>query len=1156
VNSTTLNITYNLTETNVNTTYINVSYSNGTLVNSTSSSSSGIVSVSLTVPGDGNYNISLTTYDKVSRSNSTTINNVTVDTISPVLNATYPVSNSYLNSSVLTINFTVTETNLNNTNVSVLNSTGGIVNSTLNTSTGAISVNLTVLADGVYNVTLLTRDLGARTASATISNLTVDTTSPVITGVALNRSIMQNNTPVLVSVNYTESNFKNATAQGTLMTCSNGSCSVTINLTSGTSPLNVTVCDYANHCTTNNAVTFIIDNTVPAVNTATLSDYYVSTGQSVVVTVNATDANGVASVTANGVALTQQGGGAIWNGTINLTGSTGPANATVVATDNASNTNTTYIAYTMDNVAPVITVNSPTNGSTVSDVSGNLTLNYTVVEAQIISSNVSIDGGVFTNSTTSNGTTLFNFTGIAAGTHTIVINAYDNASLSSTSTTTFVMSRPVNATAALATMQTSVGNATLTNITLSDVATNTNQSGNQTLNVSQPLKLEMGINASTTGANVTVTIPAFTGTDANWNATTFNITTNLTGNVALNTSAHTGSSIIALVSFVNMSNFLSNTAYTNGTTVVFQYALTSGIDVLYLADDVGNVVYKLGTCPGSVPPATVSSATMCYLNTSTTVTAYIPHLSGAALSNDTLAPTVNITSPATNLSTVANSYLTFSFDAWEANPNATRFCWYNLTNASNAQIRTANLTTASFTQVGTKYNFSTLFSALPNLAYNITVNCTDQNGNSSQVRYVFTIADTTAPAVTAISATTSGSTVTLSVTTDEAAECRFATTDIAWSSMLNMTTTNSTTHSNAIAYNADASGTYYVRCNDTAGNAMTSSNSTLFSVTVGGGSSCSPSWSCTEWTTCSASSNQVRTCTDANSCGTTVSKPSESQYCIYNAPATCTGTCGLGYYQQPYPGCACVLLACSNTCPTGQTRNVYPDCTCVSPPTNVTPPGDVTVVATRGGAIIRIPSIAAERRSSVSISAVITGATGILDISIVPRRDLAGLKIEFAKLDAKPSSVPNPPNTAYRYYEIKAENVTESDLENATITFQISKTFIGTKYNASSVAMMRHTSAGWATLDTRLISQTTSDYIFEATTPGFSYFAITVAEMGAPPIVITPQGNVTNETGTTVPPIEIGTIAIWVIGIVVAAGIIAFAYQKVNSQKKWKPKSK
>jgi len=1156
VNSTTLNITYNMTETNVNFTNINVSYSNGTLVNSTNSSSSGVVSISIVVPADGNYNISLTTYDKVSRSNSTTINNVTVDTISPVVNATYPVSNSYLNSTVLTINFTVTETNLNNTNISVLNSTGGLVNTTLNTSAGNISVSLTVPVDGVYNITLLTLDLGGRSVSATISNLTVDTTAPVITGVALNRSIVQNNTAVLVSVNYTELNLKNATAQGTLMSCSNGTCSLVVNLTSGTSPMNISVCDQANHCTINDTVTFIIDNTVPAVNTATLSDTYVSTGQSVMVTVNATDANGVASVTANGINLTQQGGGAIWNGTINLTGSTGPANATVVATDNAGNTNTTYLAYTRDNVAPVITVNSPANGSTVSDASGNLTLNYTVTEAQIISSNVSIDGGVFANSTTSNGTTLFNFTGIAAGTHTIVITAYDNASLSSTSTTTFVMSAPINATAKLENMQTSVGTATLLNVSLLDATNNSiDYSNNGSIVVTNlSLSLQMNVNVSAT-ENVTVTIPSFNGSSANWNATNFDIETNASSAIGANTTLNTGANVTALVVFTNMSNFLANTAYINGTIIVFQQPLNN-LTVLYIADDTGSAVYKLSNC--STVPTTVTLSNMCYVNTSSNVTVYVPHLSGAALANDTSAPTVNISSPANNTA-VTNSYLTFSFDAWEANPNATAFCWYNLTNSSG-QVSYASLATTAFTQAGTKYSYSVVLSGLVNNTYNMTVNCTDLNNQSKQVRHNFTIADTTAPSVTAISATTSGSTVTLSVTTSEAAQCRYATTDVAWGVMLNMTTTNSTTHSNAITYSASASGTYYVRCNDTAGNAMNTSNSTAFSVTVGSGTSCTESWTCTaQWSTCSPSGTKTRTCTDANSCGTTVNKPLEVNYCIYEAPATCLGTCGLGFYQQSYPGCACVALTCTNNCSAGQTRSAYPDCGCVSPVTNVTGPGAITATPKRDGVVIDIPGMAEGRSTSLGsyLTTAIMDATGIVDMVLTPNKDLTGVKVDIVKLTAKPATIAAPQGIfVYNYLEIKATNMTSDDLVNATVVFKIPKSFIGTKYNASSTVLMRLVGSEWTILETKIASQTTSDYIFESKTPGFSYFAIAIAEMGAPPIVITPQGNMTNETGTTVPPIEASTIAIWIVSIVVAAGIIAFAYQKVQSQKKWKPRSK
>ncbi|MFH1430804.1 MAG: hypothetical protein ABIG71_04815 [Candidatus Uhrbacteria bacterium] len=42
---------------------------------------------------------------------------------------------------------------------------------------------------------------------------------------------------------------------------------------------------------------------------------------------------------------------------------------------------------------------------------------------------------------------------------------------------------------------------------------------------------------------------------------------------------------------------------------------------------------------------------------------------------------------------------------------------------------------------------------------------------------------------------------------------------------------------------------------------------------------CVPNWGCTAWSACNGPDNQTRTCTDANGCGTTSGKPSESQVC-------------------------------------------------------------------------------------------------------------------------------------------------------------------------------------------------------------------------------------------------------------------------------------
>jgi hypothetical protein len=43
--------------------------------------------------------------------------------------------------------------------------------------------------------------------------------------------------------------------------------------------------------------------------------------------------------------------------------------------------------------------------------------------------------------------------------------------------------------------------------------------------------------------------------------------------------------------------------------------------------------------------------------------------------------------------------------------------------------------------------------------------------------------------------------------------------------------------------------------------------------------SCAPNWQCSDWSVCSSSGSQTRTCSDSNSCGTTSGKPSLSQAC-------------------------------------------------------------------------------------------------------------------------------------------------------------------------------------------------------------------------------------------------------------------------------------
>jgi len=63
---------------------------------------------------------------------------------------------------------------------------------------------------------------------------------------------------------------------------------------------------------------------------------------------------------------------------------------------------------------------------------------------------------------------------------------------------------------------------------------------------------------------------------------------------------------------------------------------------------------------------------------------------------------------------------------------------------------------------------------------------------------------------------------------------------------------------------------------------------------------CIENWSCTDWSAC-INNQQTRTCMDANACGTTVSKPVESQNCISTAAVS-------GVASWVYPSIAIVII--------------------------------------------------------------------------------------------------------------------------------------------------------------------------------------------------------------------------------------------------------
>ncbi|MBI5224594.1 hypothetical protein HY989_01875 [Candidatus Micrarchaeota archaeon] len=265
---------------------------------------------------------------------------------------------------------------------------------------------------------------------------------------------------------------------------------------------------------------------------------------------------------------------------------------------------------------------------------------------------------------------------------------------------------------------------------------------------------------------------------------------------------------------------------------------------------------------------------------------------------DTSAPSIGNGQPAGTLGYTATQTL------MNVTTNENANCKYSLV---------ANQTYASMTNLFASTG-ATLHSVLitglsAGQSYSYFVRCIDfastPNANNADFIINFQVAQTPAPDSTPplrsngqpTGILPSGtSSTTISLATDENATCKFGTVSgTAYNLILNnFTATGGMAHSATVGnLSTNATYNYFVRCQDM----MNNQNPDDFSISFGIGSTCVESWACSAWSACSSSGSQTRSCADANSCGTTASKPAESQGCT--PPPTNTGGSAGSPYNPP-----------------------------------------------------------------------------------------------------------------------------------------------------------------------------------------------------------------------------------------------------------------
>jgi len=140
---------------------------------------------------------------------------------------------------------------------------------------------------------------------------------------------------------------------------------------------------------------------------------------------------------------------------------------------------------------------------------------------------------------------------------------------------------------------------------------------------------------------------------------------------------------------------------------------------------------------------------------------------------------------------------------------------------------------------------------------------------------------------------------------------------------------------------------------------------------------------------------------------------------------------------------------------------------------------------------VEIPTITPEVPESIVIE-----ETSITEITIAVVEEVADVTVTVQQLVEPPPEVVAPPVITYRYLNIVGTNITDEDIEVATIDFKVARSWIEeTGVDVDTITLSRYdpVTQAWEWLPTTKIGEDETYVYFSAESPGLSVFAIGVA---------------------------------------------------------------
>ncbi|MFB6088821.1 MAG: PGF-pre-PGF domain-containing protein, partial [Candidatus Aenigmatarchaeota archaeon] len=125
-----------------------------------------------------------------------------------------------------------------------------------------------------------------------------------------------------------------------------------------------------------------------------------------------------------------------------------------------------------------------------------------------------------------------------------------------------------------------------------------------------------------------------------------------------------------------------------------------------------------------------------------------------------------------------------------------------------------------------------------------------------------------------------------------------------------------------------------------------------------------------------------------------------------------------------------------------------------------------------------------------------TEKLGIDKISFTIGNETSDAKIIVKKQEGKPEGISiGIPGHLYRYMDIEVENIGEHDLKEVRIRFSVNRSWItNNSIDKGKIFLNRYVDGEWKKLDTKELSESSDKVMYESTSPGFSYFAVSGEE--------------------------------------------------------------